>query len=96
MAKMQRVVHAVVANPMLAVIIAGGIYSSRTLGAKDTAPAVTPPVPVTWTLLFTPGNISVTGAESRIWSDAMVGAALATPKEGIVRPPRRAARRAVS
>ena len=36
MARMQRVVRAVVANAMLAVIIAGGIYSSRTLGAKDT------------------------------------------------------------
>jgi len=47
MARMQRVVRAVVANAMLAVIIAGGIYLSRTLGAKDTAPAVTPPVPVT-------------------------------------------------
>jgi hypothetical protein len=47
MARMQRVVRAVVANAMLAVIIADGIYSSRTLGAKDTAPAVTPPVPVT-------------------------------------------------
>jgi hypothetical protein len=47
MARMPRVVRAVVASAMLAVIIAGGIYSSRTLGAKDTAPAVTPPVPVT-------------------------------------------------
>jgi hypothetical protein len=47
MARMQRVVRAVVANAMLAVIIAGGIYSACTLGAKDTAPAVTPPVPVT-------------------------------------------------
>jgi len=32
---------------MLAVIITGGVYSSRTLDAKDIAPAVTPPVPVT-------------------------------------------------
>jgi hypothetical protein len=34
MARMQRVVRAVVANAMLAVIIAGSIYSWRTLGAK--------------------------------------------------------------
>ncbi len=47
MARMQRVVRAVVASAMLAVIIAGGVYSSRALGAKDIAPAVTPPVPVT-------------------------------------------------
>ena len=47
MARMQWIVRAVVANAMLAVIIAGGVYSSRTLGSKDTAPAVTPPVPVT-------------------------------------------------
>ena len=47
MARTQRVVHAVVASAMLAVIIAGGVYSSRALGAKDIAPAVTPPVPVT-------------------------------------------------
>jgi hypothetical protein len=47
MARMQRVVRLVVASAMLAVIIADGDYSSRTLGAKDTAPPVTPPVPVT-------------------------------------------------
>jgi hypothetical protein len=47
MARVQRVVRAVVASAMLAVIIAGGGYSSRTLGAKDTAPAVTPPAPAT-------------------------------------------------
>jgi hypothetical protein len=47
MARMQRVVRADVASAMLAVIIAGSVYLSRTLGAKDTAPAVTPPVPVT-------------------------------------------------
>jgi hypothetical protein len=46
MARTQRVVRAVVASAMLAVIIASGVYLSRTLGAKDTAPAVTPPVPV--------------------------------------------------
>ncbi len=40
MARMQRVVRAVVASAMLAVIIAGGVYSSRDRRKLTVAPAI--------------------------------------------------------
>src|ERR1700732_1188738 len=60
--KMQRLIRrAAIASTMLVMIPAAGVYSARTLGAKDDVPAAMPPMRVTVT--------TVVPRRVRVWSE---------------------------